>query len=150
MMFQALLYRADKGDLHVGANEEEHADLFAWTQELRRQFKLYQENPSSSELTADQIKVLDSLNFHWHTRGEDHFNRQYELLKKFKEENGHCMVPRLGRDKLGDFVTEQRRQYKLLKEGKPSRMTIKRKAHAGRAGFRLADPSENGMERPFR
>ena len=40
---------------------------------------------------------------------------------------------------LGSFrcnaQTEQRRQYKLLKEGKPSRMTIKRKALLDELGF---------------
>jgi hypothetical protein len=135
MVFEALLYRANKGDLHVASNDSEHGDLFAWMQEQRRQFKLYQEDPDSSTLNADQIKVLDSLGFHWHTRGEEHWNRQYALLKQFQQENGHCLVPRVGRDKLGDFVTEQRRQYKLLREGKPSRMTVKRKAMLDELGF---------------
>eukprot|EP00544_Gedaniella_sp_CCMP2646_P004528 CAMPEP_0202495918 /NCGR_PEP_ID=MMETSP1361-20130828/18295_1 /ASSEMBLY_ACC=CAM_ASM_000849 /TAXON_ID=210615 /ORGANISM="Staurosira complex sp., Strain CCMP2646" /LENGTH=319 /DNA_ID=CAMNT_0049127103 /DNA_START=26 /DNA_END=985 /DNA_ORIENTATION=+ len=135
MVFEALFYRANKGDLHVASNDSEHGDLFAWMQEQRRQFKLYQEDPDSSTLNADQIKVLDSLGFHWHTRGEEHWNRQYALLKQFQQENGHCLVPRVGRDKLGDFVTEQRRQYKLLREGKPSRMTIKRKAMLDELGF---------------
>jgi len=135
MLFEALVYRAEKGDLHVGANDEDNDVLFGWMQEQRRQFKLFQEDPSSSTLTADQIKVLDSLNFHWHTRGEEHWTRQYELLKKFQAENGHTLVPRLARDKLGDFVTEQRRQYKFLREGKPSRMTIKRKAQLDELGF---------------
>jgi len=134
-LFDALVYRAEKGDLHVAANDEENADLFLWMQEQRRQFKLYQEDPHSSTLNADQIKVLESLQFHWHTRGEEHWLRQYELLKQFQQENGHCLVPRLARDKLGDFVTEQRRQYKLLREGKSSRMTIKRKALLDELGF---------------
>jgi hypothetical protein len=135
MLFEALLYRAEKGDLHVGANDTDHDRLFAWMQEQRRQFKQFQEDPEQSTLTADQIKVLDSLQFHWHTRGEEHWNRQYENLKVFQAENGHCLVPRLARDKLGDFVTEQRRQYKLLREGKASRMTIKRKALLDELGF---------------
>jgi hypothetical protein len=128
MMFTALVYRAKQGDLSVAAKDEDNDELFQWMQEQRRQFKLYTEDPSTSTLTADQVKVLDSLHFHWHTRGEEHWNRNYLLLKQFHQENGHCLVPRLAKDKLGEFVTEQRRQMKFLKEGKPSRMTSKRTA----------------------
>lgn len=135
MMFEALVYRVEHGDLNVGAKDEHRSELFQWMQEQRRQFKLYTENPSTSTLTADQVKVLDSLHFNWHTRGEEHWNRNYLLLKQFQQENGHCLVPRLAKDKLGEFVTEQRRQLKLLKEGKPSRMTSKRKALLDELGF---------------
>jgi hypothetical protein len=135
MMFQALVYRAEQGDLNVGAKDEARNELFQWMQEQRRQFKLYTEDPSTSTLTADQVKVLDSLHFHWHTRGEEHWNRNYLLLVQFHRENGHCLVPRLAKDKLGEFVTEQRRQMKFHKEGKPSRMTTKRKARLDELGF---------------
>jgi hypothetical protein len=136
MMFEALVYRAEHGDLNAGAKDEDHENLFGWMQEQRKQFKLYQDDPSSSTLTQDQVNVLDSLHFHWHTRGEEHWNRMYLSLKQFQEENGHCLVSRSkGKDKLGDFVTDQRRQYKLLMEGKPSRMTHSRKALLDELGF---------------
>ena len=129
MLFEALIYKTDHGDLNVGAKDEEHEELFAWMQQQRRQFKLYQQDPGSSDLTADQVRVLDSLQFCWHTRGEAHWNRSYLLLKEFYKENGHCLVSRQSpTPKLGDWVTGQRRQAKLLSEGKPSRMTKKRKA----------------------
>lgn len=66
---------------------------------------------------------------------QEHWNRQYAALKAFQAENGHCLVPRIARDKLGDFVTEQRRQYKLMREGKATRMTPKRKALLDELGF---------------
>lgn len=150
MMFKALVYRAEHGDINAGAKDEDHKEVFGWMQEQRKQFKLFQEDPSSSTMTEDQVKVLDSLQFHWHTRGEEHWNRMYLLLKQFQEENGHCLVPRTqAKDKLGEFVTEQRRQYKLFKEGKPSRMTSKRKAILDELGFVWQLRQRTGWEDRF-
>ena len=52
---------------------------------------------------------------------EDHF----EGLKKYKEEHSHCNVSPTDKryPGLGQWISRQRAQYKLLNEGKPSSMT---------------------------
>jgi hypothetical protein len=51
-------------------------------------------------------------------------------LKKYKEENGNCIVPRghATNPKLASWVAEQRKQYKLLCDGKQSSITPERQA----------------------
>lgn len=127
-LFELLIYRSAHGHLHVGATDAAHQGLFQWVQQLRLQYKLYQKDPEDSTLTEDQIKVLESLQFHFHTRGEEHWKIYFAKMKQFYEEHGHCMVPRESPDhKLGDWVTEQRRQFKYMKEGKPTTLTNERK-----------------------
>lgn len=52
------------------------------------------------------------------------------LLKDYQTENGDCIVPRgYGPNpKLASWVAEQRKQYKLMRDGKPSNITPERVA----------------------
>lgn len=52
------------------------------------------------------------------------------LLREYKAENGDCIVPRgYGPNpKLASWVAEQRKQYKLMRDGKPSNITPERVA----------------------
>jgi len=60
-----------------------------------------------------------------------------ERLMKFKTTFGHCLVPnRYESDKaLGQWVSRQRRHYRLLKEGKASNMTTHRISLLEEIGF---------------
>lgn len=87
----------------------------------------------------DQLAALgfkfDVLPYYENNRSwEDH----YEVLLKFKEENnGSARVPlKYKADlRLGKWVQTQRQQYKLLREGKPTKMTEERAAKLEEAGF---------------
>ena len=52
------------------------------------------------------------------------------LLKDYQAENGDCIVPRgyAPNPKLASWVAEQRKQYKLMRDGKPSNITPERVA----------------------
>mmetsp|Transcript_25637 Transcript_25637/g.36151 ORF Transcript_25637/g.36151 Transcript_25637/m.36151 type:complete len:504 (-) Transcript_25637:221-1732(-) len=136
MLFELLLFKSDTGDFNVRATDEEHKPLHFWMQQQRKQYKLYQNKLDGCMLTEKQVKVLDSLHFSWNTRGEEHWKRNYERLKQFHKENGHTLVPRQSPvPKLGDWVTEQRRQYKAMKEGKDTLLTKERIAQLEGIGF---------------
>ena len=49
----------------------------------------------------------------------------FRELCEFKVQFGHCIVPQLYSDnpKLGNWVSTQRKNYRLCQEGKPSRLT---------------------------
>jgi hypothetical protein len=58
-------------------------------------------------------------------------------LVAYKEEHGDCIVPRgyAPNPRLASWVAEQRKQYKLLRDGKQSSITPKRIEHLNRLSF---------------
>ena len=54
------------------------------------------------------------------------WNGWFEQLREFKAQFGHCRVPRREDSpdrKLGNWVTNQRQNFKIYSEGKPSCIT---------------------------
>ena len=65
-----------------------------------------------STLTEHRIELLDSIGFDWgDVKGEDSWDKRYEELKEFWEQNGHSnystKLPGLGR-----WVSTQREKHK--------------------------------------
>ena len=69
---------------------------------------------SSSTLTPERIRRLDSLGFDWNPL-ETQWSTQYDLLCEFREQHGHCRVPQryiVHGNRLGKWVQEARLQYR--------------------------------------
>ncbi|GAX24617.1 hypothetical protein FisN_21Lh282 [Fistulifera solaris] len=148
-LFQLLLFKAEKGNYHVP--KEEYPELHAWLQHVKREYKNHaavkedgdedegdgsDEPPTPSTLTEDQIKVLQHLHVPLTSRGDEHWNRFFTLLADYKKAHGHILVPRLCEiPGLGDWVTDQRRQYKAMKQGQPSQLNKERKLKLESLGF---------------
>mmetsp|Transcript_33827 Transcript_33827/g.64406 ORF Transcript_33827/g.64406 Transcript_33827/m.64406 type:complete len:566 (-) Transcript_33827:105-1802(-) len=138
MLYQLLLYKAQRGDLNIPHNDASYRLLYNWVQTQRKHFKLYQENKTSSTfLNADRIAVLDAIDFQWNVRGDTFWQKNFDSLVKYKNEHGDVRVPRLytKNPKLGEWVTDQRRQWKSKMDGKPNLMTEDRKAKLDEVGF---------------
>mmetsp|Transcript_12198 Transcript_12198/g.21923 ORF Transcript_12198/g.21923 Transcript_12198/m.21923 type:complete len:565 (-) Transcript_12198:110-1804(-) len=138
MLYQLLLYKAQRGDLNIPHNDVSYRLLYNWVQTQRKHFKLYQENKTSSTfLNADRIAVLDAIDFQWNVRGDTFWQKNFDCLVKYKNEHGDVRVPRLytKNPKLGEWVTDQRRQWKSKMDGKPNLMTEDRKAKLDEVGF---------------
>jgi hypothetical protein len=60
-----------------------------------------------------------------------------EQLVEYKKEHGSCLVPRgySLNPRLASWIAEQRKQFKLLKDGKPSSMTTERISILNDLGF---------------
>lgn len=60
-----------------------------------------------------------------------------DKLREYKEVNGNCIVPRgySSDTKLASWVAEQRKQYKLLQDGKQSSITTERISQLEALGF---------------
>ena len=56
---------------------------------------------------------------------KERWNSCYAELKQYKEANRTCDVP-LSDKKLGQWVAVQRKNYRLLQDGKPSFLTAQR------------------------
>jgi len=138
MLYQLLLYKAQRGDLNIPHNDTSYRLLYNWVQTQRKHYKLYQENKTSSTfLNADRIAVLDAVDFQWNVRGDMFWQKNFDALIMYKNEHGDVRVPRLytKNPKLGEWVTDQRRQWKSKMEGKPNMMTDERKSKLDEMGF---------------
>jgi Helicase associated domain len=142
-LFQLLMYKAENNTYNV--QQDEYPELHTWMGNLKKMYKQYAafaDGPHAGSLkrgmtcTVAQIKVLESLHIPLTSRGNSHWNRFYDLLWQYKDQHGHVLVPRVCEiPGLGDWVTDQRRQYKLLKEGKVSQMNKERRDKLACLGF---------------
>jgi len=127
-----LAYHLKFGHCKVPARFKANPKLGRWVMTQRRQFTLLMQGFPSA-LTAERIRKLETLGFTWSVRPEPvtTWNKKYHELKGYKANYGNCMVPQRyqANPQLGTWVHTQRRQYKLMSEGKKSSMT-KEKADA--------------------
>lgn len=81
-------YTKNQGNPHIPRthNNTKLAN-WVWTQRQRRNKDL----KGQDTLTEDQIALLDKLGFRWNVH-EDKWQEQFEELKLFKEQYGHCNV----------------------------------------------------------
>lgn len=125
-------YHLRFGNCKVPARFKANPKLGRWVMTQRRQFTLLMQGFPSA-LTAERIRRLESLGFTWSVRPEpvSTWNKKFQELKAYKATYGNCMVPQRyqANSQLGTWVHTQRRQYKLMSEGKKSSMT-KEKADA--------------------
>jgi hypothetical protein len=107
MFFELMLFKTNNGHINVKSSDEEHVELYKWSLQQRGQYKHFQTMPEASILTEDRIKVLESVRFALTTRGDDHWNRNFERLREYKQEHNHVLVPRQSEVAgLGDWVSE--------------------------------------------
>jgi hypothetical protein len=133
-IFQLLFFKANNNNFHV--TKEEDPNVHAFLQHLKKEYKAYAAEATTSVLTQEQMKVLEFLHVPLTSRGDDHWNRFFELLQQYGERHRHVLVPRLCEvPGLGDWVTDQRRQYKAWHQGQPSQLTKERRDKLAGIGF---------------
>lgn len=137
--FKALVaFYKENGHCKVPARYSSNPKLGRWVMTQRRQFTLMVQGYSSA-LTIERIQRLESIGFTWSVRPEpkSSWNIKFEELKAYKELFGNCMVPQRyqANPSLGTWVHTQRRQYKLMKEGKKSSMTQEKAEALDSIGF---------------
>ena len=136
--FELMLYRAKTGHINVKCSDDENVILHQWILSQRKAYKQQRlKGSEGSVLTADRIKVLESVKFNFGTRGDENWINHYNQLKEFKEKHGHVLVPRDSEKQgLGDWVVTQRMLYNKTLEGKSvSQLTPLRKDMLDEIGF---------------
>jgi exonuclease VII small subunit len=116
-------YKQKNGDTQP-PNTKEFRILSEWTKDQRRQFKRYQEDPSTSNLSEEQMTLLRELPLDLDLRAAS-WSTQFQQLMDFKKQHGHCVLPSKYplNQKLASWVATQRRQYQLMIDEKPSQLT---------------------------
>lgn len=77
-LFALIAHKAENNNFHV--SREENPSLHVWMQHLKREYKNYLSEEVGSTLTPVQVMVLESLHVPLTSRGDDHWNRFYQLL----------------------------------------------------------------------
>ena len=129
-------YREKHGNCLVPNKYTENPKLGAWVGKQRKQFKMFQEGKPSN-MTMDRIKILEDLGFVWSLRSLVDWDARLEELKEYQSRHGNCLVPQQYPEnpQLGTWVSNQRKQYRLMKEDKPSPMTPERVKKLEELGF---------------
>jgi len=103
-------YREKHGNLEIKKREGKAG----WVhQEFRKQYKRYQKG-EQSPLDPERVQRLEALGMTW--QAEDVWGDNYERLKKFRTEYGHCCVQAVIKkndeqwDKFARWANNQRRQ----------------------------------------
>ena len=129
--------------LVTGKSAVHHADtskkcLARWIKRQRAQYKLRQEGKPSS-MTDDRIDALNLINFVWDSHNTVWEDRVKEL-KEFRNKHKHCNVTPSNYpfgSTLISWVKSQRRQYRMMKDGKKSNLTPRRIEQLKALGFQF-------------
>jgi hypothetical protein len=105
--------------------------LGGWVNHQRHAFRLLKKGKCST-LTIDRREKLESIGFQF--KLHLHWDQRFQELVNFMEINGHTnVVTKSG--PLGGWVKTQRKEFRLLKEGKYSTLTIDRREKLEGIGF---------------
>ena len=115
MLDQLMKYKETNGDCIVPRGFSLNPKLATWVSEQRKQYKL-KLGKKKSYMSDERTKLLNDIGFAWNVH-ELVWKEKFELLKEFKKQHGHCMVP-VKNIEIGFWVKEQRRHYWLKKKNK--------------------------------
>ena len=128
--------------------------LRQWVDRVRIEYKRLESG--NSLLTASQVQKLNDIGFQFDRKIKPRtWEERFNELKRFKEQFGHCKVPRLfsqpSYEGLGKWVADQRMKRNYMLKGKKSNMTEERAAKLTEIGmiwsvFKLP-PKEERVER---
>lgn len=120
------------GSLHVPSS----TPLGHWVITQRADFNRMQRGEPSA-MTEERLEALNSIQFDWRSRYQMLWEERIEELREYKKKFGTTIVPLSYKDnpKLANWVSTQRKNYNLLKEGKPSAMTSERIKQLDDMGF---------------
>ena len=119
-------YNEEFANTNVPRNLEDDKQFGEWVTEQEKQCSLLKEGENSS-ITKDRVQSLREFGFDWMRKEQTNstWDIRLQQLAEYKKEFGNSNVPsRYKKNKqLGLWVKEQKRQCRLLEEGKRSSMT---------------------------
>ena len=132
------------GDCNVPIHYQANPQLAKWVMNQRAYYhRFIDENwKRSPGITKERIEALNKIGFEWRLRERPEWDERYDELVIYKEEHGDTLVPTDARGDSGNkyrelamWVNTQRREYRLLQEGKHSQITGKRIEKLEAIGF---------------
>mmetsp|Transcript_8035 Transcript_8035/g.12730 ORF Transcript_8035/g.12730 Transcript_8035/m.12730 type:complete len:677 (-) Transcript_8035:217-2247(-) len=132
---ELLQFKEEHGNCQVPHCYKANVGLARWVKRQRYQYKLMTDGKQST-MTSERVKLLEDIGFIWDSHAATWEERLNEL-REYRSIHGDCNVPSSYTEnpKLATWIKCQRRQYKLLQEGKTSNMTLERMTELQRVGF---------------
>lgn len=114
--------------------------LGSWVSTQRRQYKaLISGSCESTPMTPERAQKLERVGFVWAARDPRHvpWEIRYRELCEYNKRHGNCLVPAGYKEnaQLSNWVSTQRQEYKLAREGLPTRLTADRIEALNTVGF---------------
>jgi hypothetical protein len=128
-------YRQSKGLCIFICQDPEYAELSKWVFSQRLEYRRMV-GGKYSILTPERVKALEGIGFVWILSRNSWEDRLSELAD-YRKIQGHCNVPTKYSEntKLGNWVGNQKAQYRLHIKGKRSQMTLPRIQELESLGF---------------
>ena len=120
-------YRERNGHCRVPLRYEiDGVELGKWVAYQRACYKKHCEGKKPSCITQERIDELTAVGLDFkdtqQKRNEAQWQSKLELLRQYQEQHGHCNVPtiyEINGVKLGIWLKDQRKKYKMHSGGKP-------------------------------
>ncbi|MEB2690595.1 DEAD/DEAH box helicase [Chlamydia suis] len=99
-------FREEHGHCNVPQRHPQNPQLASWVRRHRADFK-------DGKISEDKIARLEEIGFVWDVLKEE-WEKNFLELKRFREEHGHCKVPRgyPQNPQLASWVSNQRTKFK--------------------------------------
>ena len=141
---ELIAYKKIHGDCRVPVQNKRYVKLGNWVSKQRQEYKRWLKRKSSSTLTQEKFDLLDDLGFDWiidiesgpilkksnvGKTLEEQWMQKFNELVKYRKKHGDCLVPRRYKQNnvlLGNWVSKQRKEYKIVQKGGHSTLTQER------------------------
>jgi hypothetical protein len=132
---ELLMFQTEHGHCRVPSTYQTNPKLARWVVNLRQNYTL-SEGYRLVALSQDRMDELTRHGFEWPMR-KLKWSDRLEELKAFADQNGHVRVPNLYPEnpQLGQWVSNQRTQYRYYKEGKTSTLKEEKVKQLEAVGF---------------
>lgn len=133
-MQQVEQFKQDTGHLEIDHNYRHCSNLGGWAADISALYKGWKDGTQQlPQDTIEKFNILEQMGFQFNVLSYYESNRSWEdhyaVLLRYKEHNnGSARVPlKYKADlRLGKWVQTQRQQYKLISEGKKSKLNNER------------------------
>jgi hypothetical protein len=132
-------FKIQHGHLDVVSKDSRAARVVArWRMHYKEKEKVFR---GDSQVKEENLTVLEEFGFLWESprKRTYEWDDMLEILKAYKEREGHCKVPQLYKDKdgyaLGNWVSNQRKEYEFWKCGRKTPMNPDRIQKLEELGF---------------
>lgn len=152
-------YKEANGHCNVPSNYAQNKKLGSFVKKQREDYRKKKDG-KKSPMSDTRIQKLEGIGFQWSVskktgdQSADSWDQRLEDLRAFKEQHGHCFVPRVYPENqaLAYWCERQRQDYRNITRGRPTKMSEERISKLEQVGFqwdgKLSAQRAHGIDNP--